>query len=204
MKQLLSLCAGLLLACGLAGCCCSPGYYDPACGVMYGGGWEPCCLPNPFHIFTCCCPGGPVGGIGGYAMPPVGNYCDPCGKAPCVAPVGHQPAEVSMHDGGYVYSTPEVMPYTTPEVTPYTTPEVLPSMPPGSTPEALPSMPPGVYEQAIPPAPSSEPMPEAIPDDSTGSFSTPTIIYGPPKVISPPSATSQPQVQVQKWVPAQF
>ena len=176
MKRLLQLFAALFLASGLAGCCYSPGYVDQGTGVMYGGGWEPCHVPNPFALFGSGCWGSPCGGWG------VNNFqtpgcCDSCGTGP----YGHYPTAVPTI-GSPVYGTPEVWQ----------------GVPAGVYEESVPSQPSGptVPMPVVPTPASAEPTTSAVPQT--------TIIYGRPAAFAPRQAIPVHDARASQWVPARL
>lgn len=131
MKRLIQSITGLCLAFSLVGCCYSPGYVDSSTGVAYGGGAQPCGIPDPFAlIFGCGCFGG-CGWNGCVAAPAA-----PC--APTCAPTCQTAPYVGSYSGTAV------------------SPTVIHSTPHH---HAVPSVPAGVYEEATPepqPAPPAE------------------------------------------------
>ena len=133
MKRLIQSIAGLCVAVSLAGCCFSPGYVDSCSGVAYGGGLQPCAIPDPFALLFGC------GYWGGYGY---GGYgCGSCGVAaasctPACGPTCGTGGCVSSYGGGIA-----IPPAT------------------GTIPkETVPSVPAGVYEEA---APKPQPTPPA-------------------------------------------
>ena len=128
MKRLIQSIAGLFVAISLVGCCYSPGYVDSCNGVAYGGGYEPCSIPDPFAaIFGC----GGWGGCGTASCTPACGTA-PCAATPCVNGCGGRAVTpmVGSYSSG-VISAPVVGSFT---------------------PAAVPTVSAGVFEQATPAA----------------------------------------------------
>jgi len=186
MKRLIQSIAGLCVALSLAGCCYSPGYVDSSNGVMYGGGYQPCNIPDPFAAI--------FGGCGGCGLWSGG--WGTCGVTPC-SPI----CETAPYVGGYhgTIPTPVVSAYSGTVISAPVVGSLNGVMLPAPvveryTPVVLPSVPAGIFEQTTPAA-AAVPFPVAPPQ--TGS-----IIYQ-----SQPSSGQHPVIQDarnQQWVPARL
>jgi hypothetical protein len=186
MKRLIQSIAGLCVAFSLAGCCYSPGYVDSNNGVMYGGGYQPCNIPDPFAAIFGGCGGCGLwsGGWGTCGATPCASTCE---TAPCVGNYsGTFPTPVVGSFDGTVISAP-IIGSSNGVVVP--APVVI-----GHPHVVVPSVPAGVFEQATPSA-TFVPFPPA--PGHTGS-----IIYQ-----SQPSSHRRPvmhDARNQQWVPARL
>ena len=134
MKRLIQSIAGLFLAISLVGCCYSPGYVDSCNGVAYGGGYEPCNIPDPFAgLFGC-------GGWGG------------CGTASCTPACGTAPCGVTTCANGYVGTT------VSPVVGSYSSGVISAPVIGSYSPTIVPTVPAGIFEQ-VTPAATAVPLP---------------------------------------------
>jgi hypothetical protein len=180
MKRLLQSLAALCVAFGLSGCCCFvPACADPCGGGMYGGGWMPCRLPNPFAIFCCdwwgCGGGWGCGGWGGGGWG--GGDCG-CYGGP------------AQGWGDYGYAAPMVGSYSGAPMTMHAGNTYVPS--------AFPSVPAGIYCDDAEAA-ESAPMPAPANGDSTS-----TIIYQPQRPGAHRAHGPMQDARNQTWVPARF
>ena len=187
MNQLLRLGAGLFLAITLAGCCYSPGYYDPVSGVSYGGGLEPCPLPDPLGLFGCPHCGMPRGWWGpspGWTAP---GCCNICGNA----------VSGCYHDNVTSGCCP----------TPYGADSSLPTVPADVYEGTIDPVPNGVYEETINPVPNGTTSPPeySVPSPAASTTSAvPHRIYGRPARLPFNTALPAQDAPASRWLPARY